>query len=169
MIANEVVDATLENLTRYEAKINECLVGKPMALGGVTAFTCIRMCFGELHTVDHKFETVAGVVTNGEYNFILEELQWQFIEYDQVLLHDKMDAKEVEVLLSFVTGRIVKSVSLQKDSLVIQFDGNTKLITKIKTYEEAEADGIFWYFSKGEEWLVTYNLDKKLETSLLAS
>lgn len=179
MIEAEIVDVTPENLERYEAVIEKSLMGKKLSFGASTAFSCIRLCFGELHVIEHKFETVAGEIKNGEFNLILEEMQWHVEEYDQVLVHDQMDIKEVDVLIGFVIDRVVKSVSFKEGGFEIEFDGEIKLIAKTDKRQNAEEQGIRWYFSKGEDWLMTNslpnynltgdNLAGQLETSLLKS
>lgn len=171
MIEAEKVDLTPENLERYEAVIEKSLVGKKISFGASTAPSCIRLCFGELHVIEQKFETVAGEIKNGEYNLILEEMQWHVEEYDQILMHDEMLEKEIDELIGFVLERIVKSIKFKSTGFDIEFDGNINLIAKLDKRKNAESQGVRWYFSKGEEWLMTNSLSDasagQLETSLL--
>lgn len=179
MIEAEIVDATRENLARYEAVIEKSLIGKKLSLGASTAFSCIRLCFGDLHVIERNFETVAGEIKNGEFNLILEEMQWFVTEYDQILMHDQMSEKEVDVLICVVIERVVTSVSFESGGFEIEFDGEIKLVAKIDERPNAEEHGIRWYFSKGEDWLMTNSLTidqldnggsaGRLETSLLKS
>ncbi|MFK7903434.1 MAG: hypothetical protein AB8B49_11405 [Nitratireductor sp.] len=171
----EKVLASQAELEKYETQMSECLVNTPVELCEITAFTCIRLCFGELHIVDRKFETYAGQIKNGDFNLIIEDLDWQVLEYDQVLVHSKMEQKEVEVLLSFLVSRRVESVSVSSDQIEIMFDGDTRLVAKnmaqviLDDGASTQDVGIRWYFSKGEEWLMTYNTKDMLElTSLTA-
>lgn len=171
MIEAENVELTPENLERYEAVLEKSLVGKKLAFGASTALSCIRLCFGELHVVEQKFETIVGEIKNGEFNLILEEMQWHFEEYDQILMHDEMSEKEIDVLVNFVFERIVKGMTFKEGGFEIEFDGDIKLIAKLDKRSNAQSQGIRWYFSKGEEWLMTNSLSKisagQLETSLL--
>lgn len=171
MIVAEKVEATPENLERYEAVIEKSLVGKKLSFGASTAFSCIRLCFGEMHVVEQKFETVAGEIKNGEFNLILEELQWRVEEFDQILLHDQMSEKEIDVLVGFVFERQVISAKFKNGGFELEFDGEIKLVAQLDKRSNAQDQGVRWYFSKGEEWLMTNSMKEnsvgQLETSLL--
>lgn len=171
MIEAEKVDATRKNLERYEAVIEKSLLGKKLSFAASTAFSCIRLCFGEMHVVEQKFETVAGEIKNGEFNLILEEMQWHFEEYDQILMHDQLSEKEIDVLISFVFDRKIAAVNFEDGGFELLFDGDIKLVAKIDKRSTAQEQGILWYFSKGEEWLMTNSISAnskgQLETSLL--
>jgi len=172
MFEPEKLLATSQDLARYESHISDSLNKQAVALAGITAFTCIRICFGQLHIVERKFENYAGQIKNGDFNLIIEDMDWQVFEYDQVLVHSKMEAKEIEVLINFLVSRIVQKVSIENNKIEILFDGDTKLVAKNfePHIEEANEEvGVRWYFSKGEEWLMTYNTKNMLEFSSLTS
>lgn len=162
------IDTSRMKIANYETLFRESLIGKTLSLGEITAFKCIRLCFGEMHTIDRKFEKVAGQISNGEFNIIIEQMNWNFIQDDEVLISDQMNVKEIGVLWGFVQTRIVKALSLNEDRLQISLEDDIELVAeKFGEENSDEEKGLCWYFSKGEEWLLTYDEDGEFEYSEL--
>lgn len=168
-VKSKTEPSTPESITNYGSLLSDNLNGLALSLGEITAFKCIRLCFGELHTIDRKFENFVGKITNGEYNIIIEQMNWNFIQDGEILISDQMDTKEIEVLWGFVQGRDVKKVSITNSRLNISLDDDIELIAEKYTIGpmEIEDTGLRWYFSKGEEWLLTYSEKENFEFSQL--
>lgn len=169
MPESQKIKATSAEFEKYQKLLSKSLEGQTLSLGEITAFKCIRLCFGELHTVDRKFENFAGQITNGEFNIIIEQLNWQFIQDDEILISDEMDAEEINVLWGFVQARKLHDISINETQITFTIDDDITFTAKAYKQEnpEREDDGLRWYFSKGEEWLLTYSEQAHFEFSNL--
>lgn len=140
--------------------ITPLISGMKVSLLSRTAFSCLRIGFGEIVDNVASKSIKNHKIKRYKYEIVIEAANWSFAG-ENITITDSEDYKKIDEYLFEIENGVltIHEFYLSADHLHLLFSNGVTL--KAKTACEDD-DDIFWYFTLHKSWMLTSEINNKL-------